>query len=311
MNQPTSTSQGRDSRVSGVCRLPRFQRRQLPAPNGCFVVHDDGMQARSEVRRLLADHDHQPRKKYGQNFLVDPNMVGRIVATSGVGERSKVVEVGAGTGALTVALAGSGARVVSYEVDHALEAILDETIGNRTNVELRFGDASRINFGEALGPGPWTMVSNLPYNVGTGIVLDALQHATNIARIVVVVQIEVADRLIAKPGTKTYGIPSVIVALNGTARRAFRVPPQVFEPAPRVESAVVVIDRIEAQPLVQRAIDIASAAFGQRRKMLRRSLASTISGDSILEAAGIDPTARPESLDPLDFVAIAQAEVSE
>ena len=123
------------------------------------------MQARSEVRRLLAEHEHQPRKKYGQNFLVDPNMVSRIVATSGITSGSNIVEIGAGTGALTVALAGSGANVVSYEVDHGLESILDESIGTRGNVELRFGDASRINFGDALGEGPWTMVSNLPYNV--------------------------------------------------------------------------------------------------------------------------------------------------
>ncbi|MDA2978919.1 MAG: 16S rRNA (adenine(1518)-N(6)/adenine(1519)-N(6))-dimethyltransferase RsmA [Actinomycetota bacterium] len=273
-------------------------------------MHDDGTQARSEVRRLLAEHDHQPRKKFGQNFLVDPNMVAKIVATSGVNSDSNVIEIGAGTGALTVALADSGARVVSYEVDHALESILDVTIGNRPNVELRFADATRINFGEALDEGPWTMVSNLPYNVGTGIVLDALQNAVNIGRFVVVVQIEVADRLIARPGTKTYGIPSVIVGLHGTAHRAFRVPPQVFEPAPRVESAVVVIDRTEAPPHVGRAIDIATAAFGQRRKMLRRSLVATISNESILDAAGIDPTARPETLDPLDFVAIAHAEAA-
>ena len=283
---------------------------QRHAQSGFFAMYNDGMQARSEVRRLLAEHDHQPRKKYGQNFLVDPNMVSRIVATSGVNSDSNVIEIGAGTGALTVALAASGARVVSYEVDHALEAILDESIGDRPNVELRFADASRINFESALGTGPWTMVSNLPYNIGTGIVLDALQHAGNIVRIVVVVQIEVADRLIAKPGTKTYGIPSVIVGLHGVAHRAFRVPPQVFEPEPRVESAVVVIDRTEAPPHVARAIDIVTAAFGQRRKMLRRSLASTISGESILEAAGVEPTARPESLDPLDFVAIAQAEAA-
>ncbi|MCZ7532431.1 MAG: 16S rRNA (adenine(1518)-N(6)/adenine(1519)-N(6))-dimethyltransferase RsmA [Acidimicrobiia bacterium] len=268
----------------------------------------DGMQARSEIRRLLREHDHQPRKGYGQNFLVDPNIVDRMVRAAGITSDTQVLEIGAGTGAVTIGLAAVAGRVVSYEVDHSLEPVLDEVLTVTENVEVRFGDATRIDFSHALDGGPWTMVSNLPFNVGTGIVLDILQGAPNIDRLVVMVQKEVADRLLAEPGAKTYGIPSVIVALHATAHLAFGVPPQVFEPAPRVDSAVVVIDRKPAPAKVVRAIEIASAAFGQRRKMLRRSLAGTIADESILVAAGIDPTTRPEVLSPEDFVTIANAE---
>lgn len=272
-------------------------------------MYDDGLQARSEIRRLLRDHDHQPRKGYGQNFLVDPNIVDRMVRAAEITQDTQVLEIGAGTGAVTVALAAVAGRVMSYEVDHALEPVLDEVLAVTDNVEVRFGDASRIDFNRALDGGPWTMVSNLPYNVGTGIVLDILQGAPNIERLVVMVQREVADRFLAEPGAKTYGIPSVIVGLHGTAHLAFGVPPQVFEPAPRVDSAVVVIDRKPAPAAAERAVEIASAAFGQRRKMLRRSLAGTVADESVLVAAGIDPTTRPETLFPEQFVVIANAEV--
>lgn len=271
-------------------------------------MFDDGMQARSEIRRLLREHDHQPRKSYGQNFLVDPNIVEKMVRAAGITGDTQVLEIGAGTGAVTIALAAVAGRVVAYEVDHSLEPVLDEVLAVTENVEVRFGDASRIDFSRALDGGAWTMVSNLPYNVGTGIVLDILQGATNIERLVVMVQREVADRFLAEPGGKTYGIPSVIVGLHATAHLAFGVPPQVFEPAPRVDSAVVVIDRKPAPPMAERAIEIASAAFGQRRKMLRRSLVGTITDESVLVTAGIDPTTRPEALLPEDFVAIANAE---
>jgi 16S rRNA (adenine1518-N6/adenine1519-N6)-dimethyltransferase len=273
-----------------------------------FETHDSGMQARSEIRRLLADHDHRPRKSYGQNFLANPEIIERIVDVAQVDSTTNVVEIGAGTGALTIALAAAAKRVVAYEVDHALEGILNEALSDLQNVELRFADVTRIRLAEALGAGPWTMVSNLPYNVGTGIVLDALQQAPNLMRMVVMVQAEVADRMLAPPGSKTYGIPSVIVGLHGNARLAFSVPPHMFEPVPRVDSSVVVIDRVDPPAHAARAIEIASAAFGQRRKMLRRSLVGVLVSDDAIESAGIDPTARPETLSPEDFVRLAVAE---
>ena len=270
---------------------------------------DDGTHPRSEIRRLLAAHDHRPTYSFGQNFLADPNIVRRIVAEAELDESSQVIEIGAGTGTITAVLAERARIVVAYEIDVSLEPILAETLGARKNVELRFEDASKIRFDEALGPGTWTMVGNLPYNVGTGIVLDTLKGSSRVTRIVVMVQREVADRLLADAGSKTYGLPSVTTGLHAHARFAFSVPPQVFEPQPRVESAVIVLDRKVAPSNAGRAIELASVAFGQRRKMLRRSLSSVLGDpESTLAEAGIDPTSRPEQLAPLEFVAIAQAE---
>lgn len=271
---------------------------------------DGGFQERREIRRLLGDHDVRLRKEYGQHFLADPDVVHEMIRVAGITRDTSVLEVGAGTGAITVALAQAAGWVVSYEIDHSLKPVLDAVLAATDNVEVRFEDATHVDFSVALEDGAWTMVSNLPFNVGTGIVLDILQTAPTIHRLVVVAQREVADRLLAPPGTKTFGIPSVIVGLHATARLAFVVPPHAFEPEPHVESAVIVIDRKPAPPMADRAIRIASAAFGQRRKMLRRSLAGTITDDSVLVAAGIDPTARPEMLSPEEFVAIANAEMS-
>jgi 16S rRNA (adenine1518-N6/adenine1519-N6)-dimethyltransferase len=269
---------------------------------------DNGRQAKGEIRRLLEDHGHQPSKAYGQNFLADPNIVDRIVAVAGIDAGSDVVEIGAGTGALTVALARVARSVVAYEIDHSFEPILDETLASHPNVDLRFADVARLDLGRALTGGPWTMVSNLPYNVGTGIVLDALRGAPRIERFVVMVQREVADRLLAEPGSKTYGIPSVVVGLHCVGHAAFSVSGEVFVPSPKVESTVVVLDRVPAPESSGRAIALATAAFGQRRKMLRRSLAGIIRSPDCFEVAGIDPTARPEDLAPGDFVDLADAE---
>jgi 16S rRNA (adenine1518-N6/adenine1519-N6)-dimethyltransferase len=246
---------------------------------------------------------------YGQNFLADPNIVRRLIDAAGLNPDSQVVEIGAGTGTMTAVIADQARTVVSYEVDESLSPILMEKIGDLDNVDLRFDDASKLDLGQVLGEGQWTLVANLPYNVGTGIVLDALQQAPCVTRIVVMVQREVADRLLADAGTKTYGLPSVITGLHAVGRVAFNVPRQVFEPAPRVDSAVVVLDRIEAPRLSTRAVTIAAAGFGQRRKMLRRSLSGVLRDpERVLKEAGIDPTTRPEQLTPAEFVRIAEAE---
>ncbi len=273
------------------------------------LVADSGIQGRSEISRLLAAYGYRPTKAYGQNFLVDPNIVRRLVALADLDAGSNVVEIGAGTGTITAALAERAGRVVAYEIDTSLAPILAETIGGLGHVELRFEDAARLDLGAAIGEGPWTLVANLPYNVGTGIVLDALKGAPEIERIVVVIQREVADRMLAGAGSKTYGLPSVTVGLHAAGRFAFEVPSHVFEPPPRVDSAVIVLDRVDAPVEAPRAIELAAVAFGQRRKMLRRSLSSVLHApELVLLAADIDPTARPEELDPLDFVAIAVAE---
>jgi 16S rRNA (adenine1518-N6/adenine1519-N6)-dimethyltransferase len=272
-------------------------------------VPEDGTQARSEIRRLLDEHDHRPTKTFGQNFLADPNIVRRLIDAADLTPDSQVVEIGAGTGTMTALIAERAKRVVAYEVDKSLEPILAETVGELGNVDLRFEDAARLHLDEVLDAGDWILVANLPYNVGTGIVLDALQHSPKVKRIVVMVQREVADRLLADAGTKTYGLPSVTTGLHAKGRLAFPVPRQVFEPVPRIDSAVIVLDRIAAPKFSARAVELATAGFGQRRKMLRRSLAGVLAdAQSVLTAAGIDPTMRPEQLDPADFVRIAQAE---
>jgi 16S rRNA (adenine1518-N6/adenine1519-N6)-dimethyltransferase len=210
---------------------------------------------------------------------------------------------------MTAVIAEQAGTVIAYEVDESLSPILSETVGNLENVELRFEDASNPDLGSVLGEGEWTLIANLPYNVGTGIVLDTLQNEPRVSRIVVMVQREVADRLLADAGSKIYGLPSVTTGLHAKGRLAFSVPRQVFEPIPRVDSAVILLDRIDAPPLSARAVEIATAGFGQRRKMLRRSLASVLSDpERVLMEADIDPTARPEQLAPTDFVRIAEAE---
>lgn len=266
----------------------------------------DRAQSRSEIRQLLSESDHQPNQSYGQNFLADPGVVADIVAIAKV-EGRKVVEVGAGTGTLTRALCDVASRVVAIEIDRHLIPVLKAETSDFGNVDVVCADASDLDLDSVLDGDDWVMVSNLPYNVGTGIVLDALRGARRVDRFVVMVQKEVGERFLASPGSKTYGVPSVIVGLHARGRIARRVPRHVFEPAPSVDSVVVVLDRVQAPMEAERAISLAQAGFGQRRKMLRRSLASVVSDPQvILDGAGIDGTRRAEELSPSDYVDLAQ-----
>ena len=255
---------------------------------------------------MLGEYGLRPNQAYGQNFLVDPNIIQRIVRLAGVGPNSNVVEIGGGTGTLTAALAATGARVVVYEVDAGLVRVLRHTVGDAPNVEIRHADATALDLARALGSGHWSMVSNLPYNVGTGIVLDALRGAPNVDRFVLLVQREVAERLLAGPGSRTYGIPSVVTSLHASGSIAFAVASTVFYPSPSVASCVIELDRHAAPKNAERAIEMATAAFGQRRKMVRRSLAVLVpEASETLDRCGIDPTARAEDLSPEAFVVIA------
>jgi 16S rRNA (adenine1518-N6/adenine1519-N6)-dimethyltransferase len=264
-------------------------------------------QGRAEIRELLAAHGLKPQRSLGQNFLADPNFVDRIVRIAGVGPGDRVVEVGAGTGTLTRALAATGARVVAYEIDRGLLRLLESVLAG-TEVDLRGGDATRVDLSAELGTGPWTMVANLPYNVGTPLVLDVLRHVPEITRLVVMVQKEVAERFVAGPGTRSYGVPSIVTALHADTELVSTVPPSVFYPMPEIDSAVIVMSRIAPPTGAERAIELAGAVFQQRRKMLRRSLANVV-GDPVtfLTGAGVDPTARPEDLPVEAFVRLADA----
>ena len=259
------------------------------------------------MTELLARHGHSPRKRLGQHFLADQNMIDKIVALAGDPTRTRALEIGAGTGTLTRALHDAGFAVTAYEVDGGLSPLLREVLGD-TNVDIRMIDATTIKPTE-YATGRWVLVANLPYNIGTPIVLDMLRHAAGVSRCVVMVQREVADRLTAAPGSKEYGLPTVVVGLYGKARREFKVPRQVFVPPPNVESAVVSIDRLwDPDPIRERAVQIAAAGFGQRRKMLRTSLRAVVADvDATLESAGIDPTKRAEALTPVDYLEIAAA----
>ena len=259
---------------------------------------------RAETRELLERHGVRLRRDLGQHFLVEPNLVRRIVEIAGVGPGSQVVEIGAGAGTLTRALAASGARVIAYEIDQSLRPVLAEAVG--AAAEIRFADAAAVDFGTALPPGEWVVVANLPYNVGTPIVLDMLRFVPRVTRFVVMLQREAVDRIVAEPGSKVYGLPSVIVRLYGTPKVGLRVPAHVFFPVPRVESAVAVIDRIASDPESEAAVRLAAAGFGQRRKMVRSSLRGIVTAATLV-AAGIDPAARAETLAPSDWLRLARA----
>ena len=255
---------------------------------------------------LLERHRVTPRKALGQHFVIDPSVVAKLVRLAGVGPGDRVVEVGAGTGTLTRALAATGALVRTYEVDERLAPLLVEVLGSHPNVDVVIGDAAREDLAASLDGGPWALVANLPYNVGTRLLLDLLRRAPQVTRYAVMVQREVADRLVAAPGSKLYGLPSVIVGLYATMAEAMtRLPPDVFHPRPRVESALVVLERrTEVAEAAEAAARLASVAFGHRRKMLRNSLAEHVTLDA-LDRAGIDPTWRAEQLAASDYLRLA------
>jgi 16S rRNA (adenine1518-N6/adenine1519-N6)-dimethyltransferase len=268
-------------------------------------------QGRGEIVELLARHGHHPNKRLGQHFLADPNLVARIVAAAGVGPGDLVVEVGSGTGTLTRALAASGADVIGFEIDRHLEPVLDEALSG-TGVVVHFEDATASAIAATVGDREAVVVANLPYGVGTTLLLDLLQTAPMVSRMVVMVQREVADRLAASPGGRTYGLPSVIASLRSEVSLLFRVAPTVFVPPPAVESAVVELRRTHHDAVtgadLAAAERLAAFAFAGRRKMLRRSLESVLDRPvEVLARAGIDPTARPESLTPSQFVDLARA----
>jgi 16S rRNA (adenine1518-N6/adenine1519-N6)-dimethyltransferase len=247
---------------------------------------------------LLARHGVAPSKALGQHFVVDPNTVRRIVRLAGVGPGDHVVEVGAGLGSLTLALAESGAAVTAIETDRHLLPALEEVLAG-TGVNLVAGDALTLDWPALLGDRTWTLVANLPYNVATPLVLDLLYAAPSITTMLVMVQREAGERLAAGPGTAAYGIPSVRLAYWATAEVVGRVAPTVFMPQPRVESALVRITR-RATPAVaappDRLFALVRAGFGQRRKMLRRALAGLVD-PAAFAAAGVRPEDRAEDLD--------------
>lgn len=251
-----------------------------------------------EITDLLGRHGLRPSRALGQNFVADPNTIRRIVRLSGVGPGDPVVEIGPGVGSLTTALCEVGAEVIAVELDRHLLPVLAEVV-EPLGARVVHGDALEVDWSELLAAHPrWTLVANLPYNVATTIVLSLLDDAPAIGSMLVMVQREVGERLAAAPGSGAYGIPSVKLALTATAEVVARVPATVFIPQPRVESVLVRITR-RAEPAVgvdqDALMGLVRTAFGQRRKMLRRSLAGRVTTEQF-ERAGISPEDRPEQL---------------
>ena len=264
------------------------------------------------VRELLAGHGLQPSRALGQNFVADPNTVRRVARLAGIGPGDRVVEIGAGLGSLTLALAETGADVTAVETDRHLVPIL-RTVVEATGATVVHADALTLDWDDLLGPAdparPWVLVANLPYNIATLLVLDLLADVPQIDRMLVMVQLEVGERLAATPGDKSYGIPSVKVAWWAGAQVVGKVPPTVFVPPPRVDSALVEIRRRPvADDAATRAAVFAlvEAGFGQRRKMLRRSLAELVPAEAFA-TAGVRPEARAEELTLDDWCRLAAA----
>jgi 16S rRNA (adenine1518-N6/adenine1519-N6)-dimethyltransferase len=264
------------------------------------------------VHALLDEHGLHPKRSLGQNFLADPNTARRVVSLADLPAAAPVLEIGPGLGSLTLALLDAGHEVVALELDDQLAEVLRTVVGDRVRIE--HGDAVTVDLDTLLAasPSPRACVSNLPYNVAVPVVVRLLEEADALERILVMVQREVGERLAAEPGDAQYGAVSVKVAYFAEAQVVGLVPPTVFVPKPKVDSALVRLRRRSAPPVTVPSADdlftLVRAGFAQRRKMLRRSLVPVL-GDAtpdVLAAAGIAPTDRAEALGLDDWAALAR-----
>ena len=302
----------------------------------------------AEIRQLAAGLGLRPSKRLGQNFVIDAGTIRRIVSLAGLDKDGTVLEVGPGLGSLTLGLLGAARRVIAVEVDPVLAAQLPVTVADRApglagRLTVITADAMTVGTpavgtpaggtpaevelpGELPGEQPEALVANLPYNVAVPVLLHLLDAVPSISRALVMVQAEVADRMCAPPGSRTYGVPSVKLAWYGTARRAGTVSRSVFWPVPNVDSALVAFDRrprrrgvgltqesaASSAPVSREQVfAIVDAAFAQRRKTLRSALApiagSAGAAERLLRAAGVDPSLRGEALGVAQYVRIARA----
>ncbi len=280
-------------------------------------VDDAALLGPAQVRALAERLEIRPTKQWGQNFVVDANTVRKIVRVAGVGPEDSVVEVGPGLGSLTLALLPVVRHVTAVEVDPRLAGALEDTVhslqpGNSGKLTLLAADALTVT--KLPKPQPTALVANLPSNISVPVVLSFLMHFPTIERVLVMVQLEVAERLAAKPGSKIYGVPSLKAAWYAEVELAGRVGRNVFWPAPNVDSGLVSMRRRKpprttaSREQVFRCID---AAFLQRRKSLRGALAawagSPAEAEAALVTAGVDPRTRGEQLDIAAFARIAEA----
>lgn len=268
------------------------------------------------LRRIADEIGLRPTKQRGQNFVHDANTVRRIVAAAGVGKDDMVLEVGPGLGSLTLGLLEAARHVTAIEIEPSMARQLPVTVAELaagSERRLTVLEADALSVTELPDPQPTCVVANLPYNVSVPVLLHLLANFDTWRRGLVMVQLEVADRLVARPGSKVYGVPSVKLAWYADATRVGTVPPPVFWPVPRVESGLVAIARREPPVTTASRADVfavVDAAFAQRRKMLRGALAglfgSSAAAEIALTAAGVDPTSRGETLGVSDFARIAE-----
>ncbi len=271
----------------------------------------------TRVRELASRLGVRPTKRWGQNFVVDANTVRRIVRVAGVGAEDVVVEVGPGLGSLTLALLPEVCHVTAVEIDPVLAQALASTV---ETLQPEFADRLAVVTADALAltslpdPQPTALVANLPYNISVPVVLSFLDLLPTLRRVLVMVQLEVAERLAAPPGSRTYGVPSLKAAWYADVRLAGTVPRSVFWPVPNVDSGLVELVRRDPPDTTASRREVfacVDAAFLQRRKTLRAALAGWAGGapaaEDILRSAGVDPRARGEQLDIGAFAAIAAA----
>ncbi|MGH2719046.1 MAG: 16S rRNA (adenine(1518)-N(6)/adenine(1519)-N(6))-dimethyltransferase RsmA [Actinomycetota bacterium] len=257
----------------------------------------------TSVRALARRHGFTPSQVLGQNFVVDPNTIRRIVRLAGVQPDDRVLEIGAGVGALTVGLSAEAASVIAVEIDRRVLVALHEVVDPLGNVEVVAGNAMALDLAALLGGVPHRLVANLPYNIATPLIAGVLERVEAVVDLVVMVQREVGERLVAGPGSKAYGAVSVLTAYHCERSLLGRVPPTVFWPVPAVDSVLVRLTRRPPPVAVDPGELMATvhAAFGQRRKTIRNSLSSVLGRppavvEPALATAGIDPGARAETL---------------
>lgn len=271
-----------------------------------------------EIRALAEKLDIVPTKKLGQNFLHDPNTIRRIVAAAELDPTDRVLEVGPGLGSLTLGLVEAVGEVTAVEIDSRLAAQLPDTVAERASEyahRLRVVEKDALRVTDSDVTEPTALVANLPYNVAVPVLLHLLETFPSIRRVLVMVQLEVADRLAAQPGSKVYGVPSVKAGFYGKVSKAGTIGKNVFWPAPNIESGLVRIDVFEDAPWPvtdesrAKVWPVIDAAFAQRRKTLRAALSghfgSGAAAEEALRAADIDPKQRGEKLAVEDFVRLA------
>lgn len=263
-----------------------------------------------ETRATLERFGLATKHRLGQNFLVNDDVIGKIIRLADLSSEDVVLEVGPGIGTLSVALLDAAGKVLAVEADRELEPVLGETCVPSSRFELVMGDALKV-IPDGLTCEPTAFVSNLPYQVAATLILGVFQQVPSVRRAVVMVQAEVADRIAAQPGSKTYGAYTAKLGLYGKVTGRFEVGPGNFMPPPHVDSAVVRIDRDPVEGAPDTTAQVIDAAFAQRRKTIRNSMAASGFAKDVLDAAfglaGIQPTCRAETLSVGDFVALTHA----